>query len=188
MQIARASLQRVISSISKLTLQGPRVLEECQVACQPPPGCRAPESLACALGDGQQREGALARASATAPEQAVDAWCLLDARVAAVCSQQLVWGPTGDGVQTQQMADEVMHAGVVQWLGALGTYVASTYMWLWQHAPQARVAERVCVQWVGASVGEVEAVPLLEALLLHSLPHCKVQVFLSCLLTILVSQ
>ena len=174
-QRARASLQRIISGICQLTLQESRALAECQALCQPEMTAGS-AAHATSTGDEQGHACAPTCTSAAVPGESVDAWRLLDEMAAAHCSKSgHARVPKEDCLLQRKLLDRDMHAGVLQWLAALGTYVASTYMWLWQHAPRARVAERVCVQWVGASVGEVEALPLLEALLLHSLPHCQVQ-------------
>lgn len=104
------------------------------------------------------------------------AWGLLVSRATAPSTQLLeTMSNVEKGMLKSGADEEVLHAGVLQWLGTLGTYAATTLMWLWEHAPQAHVAQRVCVQWAGASVGEMESIPLLEAILLHSLPECKVQ-------------
>lgn len=172
---SRSCLHEITSQVSQLTLQEPHVLQEAQKQCQLRCG-HVPGTSTCVTGMAStQQHGHVQNcahiASAAMHERNVNTWGLLLSTPAADCSPQQLATVCKD--------DEVMHAGVLQWLGALGTYAATTHMWLWRHAPQARVAKRVCVQWVGASVGEVEAVPLLEALLLHSLPQCQVQ---SCLL------
>lgn len=68
-----------------------------------------------------------------------------------------------------------MRHGQLQWLGTLGTYAATTLMWLQVHAPAVATAAVVRVHWVGASVGEADGLAAVEALLLHALPHCQVR-------------
>lgn len=71
------------------------------------------------------------------------------------------------------VAATLRHAHL-QWLATLGTYAATTLEWLRAHAPDAMHAAVVRVHWVGASIGEVEGLCAVEALLLHALPHCEV--------------
>lgn len=60
-------------------------------------------------------------------------------------------------------------------LSMAATYSATTLHCLAQHAPWLRQRERLVVHWAGASVGEADALPMVESCLLHFLPHCKVR-------------
>jgi hypothetical protein len=178
-QRAKRALNRLISQVSQLTLHASHILLDCQAHCEsrcgPNQGIGTGTST---LGDEHCLQGSHS-ALTTAQQSAVDAWSPLLLKLAGDVPQQqgsMLQSSATSPLMTQS-SDHVLEVGAQQWIGTLGTYAATTCMWLWRHAPQVtHSAQRVCVHWVGASVGEVESIPVLEAILLHSLPECKVMV------------
>jgi hypothetical protein len=60
-------------------------------------------------------------------------------------------------------------------VSALATYAATTAHVICSYARPLLQQRRVVVHWAGASIGEVDGLPCVEAFLLHQLPACKVR-------------
>lgn len=175
---ARTSLRQVTTAVADLTMKNPHMLLDCQSEYG-----LLHESTLKSLSCTAQLQAAPAAYEAQEHTRLSDPWKLLVSRSAANPATECAM-PSRERTCKPKSSTrgDVLPPHVLQWLGALGTYAATTRMWLWQYAPQARNAARVCVHWVGASICEVESIPLLEGILLHSLPQCQVQSPLSAMM------
>jgi hypothetical protein len=57
----------------------------------------------------------------------------------------------------------------------LGTYAATTADVIHKHVPRLLQKKSLTIHWVGASIGEADSLPTVEAFLLHQLPECMVR-------------